>query len=692
MTSSVHETEQKSIRFIRGIGPKRLEAFQRIGINTIRDLCYFFPRRHEDRSKITPIGEIQSGTDVTIHAKVLAASLRPLKQLTLFELKVGDETGMLSAVWFNQPYLKSQFKVGEEFAFSGKAELFQGKLQLSSPEYERLDGKTEETVQTGRITPVYPLTEGLAQRATRIAMKEVVDHYAAKEIHEFLPEPIRKKYAFLDLLTAVRTMHFPNDLPEISEARRRLVFDEFFIFQLLLLSKIKAAERKERGIPLQGSEKWLAEFRAHLPFSLTRDQEKAIREITQSVSKEIPMNRLLQGEVGSGKTVVAAFLLFLAAKNGLQGAFLVPTEILAEQHAQKLTPLFGSLGIQAQLLTGSSEPQERERILKGAESGAISILIGTHALLQEDVTFQKLGIVVIDEQHRFGVRQRAKLILRNPRPHLLVMTATPIPRTLGLSMYGDFDISTIRELPKGRREIKTIWAHPEEEPKILETIRSQVLQTGDQSFIIFPLIDETEKIDLQAAAQEYEKLRRGIFKDVPIGLLHGRMLKKDRDEVMGRFSRGQLKVLVTTSVIEVGVDQPNATILVIEHAERFGLSQMHQMRGRIGRGNKNSVCYLFGTPTTEEGKKRLEILTQTNDGFSIAEHDLVLRGPGDFFGTRQSGIPVFHLANLIADEQMLLSAREEARALIDSDPALTHPVHQGLGEELRMRRTQFLFS
>lgn len=691
MTSSLHETDQKSIRFIRGIGPKRLEAFQRIGIHTIRDLCYFFPRRHEDRTKITPIAEIQPGTEVTIHAKVLAGTLRPMKQLTLFELKVGDETGMLSAVWFNQPYLKNQFITGEAFAFSGKAEFFGGKLQLNSPEYERLGEESEETIQMGRITPVYPLTEGLAQRAIRVAMKEVADHYVAKEIHEFLPEPIRKKHSFLDLPSAVRMMHFPDDFGEVAEARRRLVFDEFFLFQLLLLSRIKTIQEHERSVPLYDSGAFSAEFRSLLPFPLTQDQEKAIEEISRSMSQNIPMNRLLQGEVGSGKTVVAACALFLAAKNGLQGALLVPTEILAEQHAQKLTSFFSALGIRIELLTGSSEPQEREEILRGAESGGISILIGTHALLQEDVKFKKLGLVVIDEQHRFGVRQRGKLILRAPRPHLLVMTATPIPRTLGLSLYGDFDISTIRELPKGRKEVKTVWAQPKEEAKVLETIKAQVLRTGEQAFIVFPIIDETEKMDLLAAAQEYEKLRRGIFKGLSVGLLHGRIPKKERDEIMRRFYSGELKVLITTSVIEVGVDHPNVTLMVIEHSERFGLSQLHQMRGRIGRGDKNSVCYLFGTPTTEEGKKRLEILTQTNDGFSIAEHDLILRGPGDFFGTRQSGIPAFQVADLIQDHELLILARQEAKALLNKDPVLARLEHQALKEELELRRRQFLF-
>ncbi len=683
------QVKEKSIRFIKGIGPKRFEALKRLGIETIRDLCYFFPRRYQDRSLIQTIGELTPEQETTIRGEVLTLGLRPLKNLSLFEMVVGDQTGMITAVWFNQPYLKNQFKIGDQIVISGRVEKYQERLQFSSPEYERVTENENDAVHTGRITPIYPLTEGLAQRSLRVAMKEVVDHYIGSETKEFLPDEIKKRFSFIDLNTALTVLHFPEEMGDISAARRRLIFDEFFIFELILLSKIRLIQMKERAVALERNLEWFNEFVKQLPFQLTPDQEKVIQEIWTNVSTQIPMNRLLQGDVGSGKTMVAAFFLYLTAKQNLQAAFLVPTEILAEQHYQRLKPFFDLFGIHFRLLTGSIEADERQIILSELRTGATSIIIGTHALLQEDVRFKNLSFVVIDEQHRFGVRQRSKLIFRNPRPHVLVMTATPIPRTLGLTLYGDLEISTMKILPKGRKEIKTYWINRERQGEVLEHIKSKIQNSDEQAYILFPIIEENEALDLQAAKQEYECLKNGMFRDLPIGLVHGKLNRKERDDVMQKFYQGKIKVLVATSVIEVGVDNPNVTFMVIENAERFGLSQLHQMRGRIGRGTKESVCFLFGNPTTEEGKKRLRILTKTNDGFVIAEEDLILRGPGEFFGTKQSGLPLFKLGDLICDQELLILAREEAKKILNEDPDLSFPEHKPVVEEMNLRRSLY---
>src|SRR3989338_5057871 len=496
------QTEEKSARFIRGIGPKRFEALNRLGVQSIRDLCYFFPRRYEDRAHFQSIAHIQPGEDATIRCEVITLGVRTLKKMSVLEMIVGDSTGMLTAIWFNQPYLQNQFNVGDQIILSGKIERYHDRFQLNSPEYERIQEGEAEAIHTGRITPIYPLSEGLAQRSLRTAMKEVTDHYVPKEIAEFLPESIRKGHSLTHLPEAVQTLHFPDSFELLESARKRIIFDEFFLFELLLFSKIRAIQLKERSIPFRNGLKHFEKFRSQLPFELTSGQESAIHEILENVSSEIPMNRLLQGEVGSGKTMVAAFFLYLAAKNNLQAALLVPTEILAEQHDQNLSAMLRRLGVSTALLTGSLESEEREAVLAQIASATTSVVIGTHALLQEDVRFKNLGLVVIDEQHRFGVRQRAKLILRKPRPHLLVMTATPIPRTLGLTLYGDLDISTIHELPKGRKEIKTYWISQKKETEVLEHIQREVVKKNEQAYILFPIIEEMDRSFFSADNQE----------------------------------------------------------------------------------------------------------------------------------------------------------------------------------------------
>lgn len=669
------------VRYLRGIGPKRAEALERLGVYELRDLFYLFPRRYEDRSHFVKISEIVPSESATLRGEVLTLGVRSVKQMPIFEMMMGDETGMIPAVWFNQPYLKNQFQVGARCILSGRVDWYQGRLQMNSPEYEVLEGEEENTIHVGRITPLYPLTEGLYQRSLRVIQKEMVDHCLEKEIHDFLPEDLLKLLRLLPLPEAIREMHFPSSFAKLEEARTRVVFDEFFLFEVTLLERLRLQRERERSLSLEGGEKHLEEFQKSLPFTLTGDQERAIRTVLQDCTLPFAMNRLLQGEVGSGKTLVACFALFLAVRSGHQSAFLVPTEILAEQHARTLERFLVPLGIPIELLTASTPPEKRAEILKGLNNNRPLVLIGTHTLLQEEVRFESLALVVIDEQHKFGVQQRSHLLHQNPRPHLLVMTATPIPRTLALTLYGDLDVFIMKELPHGRLPVKTYWITREKQPEVLRHIREKVLQ-GDQAYLVFPAIEETERTDLFAARQEFKRLSQQEFLGLRLGLVHGKLEQEEREKIMRGFQDGKIQALVATSVIEVGVDNPNAVIMVIENAERFGLSQLHQLRGRVGRGGKESECFLFGEPKTEEGKRRLRVLTKTNDGFMIAEEDLRLRGPGELLGTRQSGEPYFRIADLERDAALLTVARQTAIEILNEDPHLSSPRWIKLREEL----------
>lgn len=662
-----------SIRYIKGIGPKRALALEKLGIHSLRDLLYFFPRRYEDRGSFSSITRIKLNEPVTVRGEVLTLGLKRIRRMTLLEMAVGDASGILYCVWFNQPYLKNYFSVGQEVILYGKAEFYKNRLQMTSPEFEIADPDEENTaIHTGRITPIYPLTEGLFQRSLRAILYDVSQHQIDRAIQEWLPEEFLTLKKLIPLREALQSMHFPENFPRYEDARRRIVFDEFFRFELTLAKKIAALKKRFTAHALKDSELLLDEFQMKLPFTLTEGQKSTLSQICQDLRQTFPMNRLLQGDVGSGKTIVAAFALLLAARRGFQAAILVPTEILAQQHYRSLAPLMESFGVSAGLLTSSTNPKKREKMTSELRQGKLSVLIGTHAILSEDVAFKHLALLVIDEQHKFGVHQRYKLLNANPRPHQLVMTATPIPRTLALTIYGDLDVSTIQELPAGRKPIKTYWITRQKQQDVLQHIL-QKIKEGDQAYFIFPLIEETEKIDLLAAEKEFKRLKETVFAGIPIGLVHGKIPAEERDALMKRFSEGDIKVLVATSVIEVGVNNPNATVMVIENAERFGLSQLHQMRGRIGRGEKASECFLFGEPKTVEGQKRLRIMTKTQDGFLIAEEDLKLRGPGDFWGTRQSGEAIFKVANLITDQEVLLDARaaalqlERAQAL-EKDP------------------------
>jgi len=672
------------IRYVKGIGPKRAEIFKTLGVHSVRDLLYFFPRRYEDRSRFTSIASAPPGEPVTCRGEILEVRFRPIRRMPLVEVLFGDASGTLRAVFFNQPYLKKTFEAGQHVIFHGKVENYEGRLQITNPEFEIVEEGDEDSAHVGRIVPVYPLTEGLFQRSLRVVLKDAVEIHLLRAVTDPLPPSLRSELDLVPLDRAVQNMHFPASFEDLAAARKRIVFDEFFDFFLRLMIRMKKLRTRLKAPRITAGPERFGEFRSTLPFPLTSSQEKALADIARDLATEIPMNRLLQGDVGSGKTVVAVFAFFLAAKAGYQSAFLIPTEILAEQHFRTISRFLAPLNVRVELLTKSVDADHRGRITADLKRGDLPVLVGTHAVLQEDVAFSNLGLVAIDEQHKFGVHQRNHLLKRTPRPHQLVMTATPIPRTLGLTVYADLDISVMRDMPAGRKPVKTYWITRAKQPEVFRHVAER-LAKGEQAYIVFPLIEESEKADLLAAKKEFDRLKKSVFPGFKIGLVHGKLDRPERESIMRAFGRGEIRVLVATSVIEVGVDQPNATVMIIENAERFGLAQLHQLRGRIGRGEIESECFLFGEPSTEEGKKRLRLLTKLTDGFLIAEEDLKLRGQGDLLGTRQSGVPFFRVADLLTDEAMLILARDRARTIVDALDldALKNPghwIHKYLGE------------
>ncbi|MFA7254829.1 MAG: ATP-dependent DNA helicase RecG [Candidatus Omnitrophota bacterium] len=663
----VSEPEAGNLRYIKGVGPKRSLVFQKIGIHSVRDLIYLFPRRYEDRSHFAPLNKCPVNEPVTCRGEVVDVKFKPIRGMPLVEILIGDDAGTLHAVWFNQPYLKKIFECGQQVILYGKVDFYQKRLQMSNPEFEIVEDAEATSIHTGRITPIYPLTEGLFQRSLRTTLHQAVEHHLADTITDALPPELREALDLMPLERALREMHLPSSFEELTRARRRIVFDEFFSFELQLFLRVKAIRTQHQAPAFKINPDLTPEFKSSLPFELTRSQEKAILDLVRDLGQTIPMNRLLQGDVGSGKTVVAAFAFLAAHRSGLQSAFLIPTEILAEQHYRTLLKFLEPLGIRPELLTKSTETDKRARLIAELKQGKIPVVVGTHALLQDDVHFKNLGLLVVDEQHKFGVHQRNQLLQKTPRPHQLVMTATPIPRTLALTVYADLDISVMKELPKGRQPIKTYWITRKKQPEIFEHVAMRI-QKGEQAYIVFPLIEETEKKDLLAAKKEFERLRKTVFKKFRMGLVHGKLDRSERESIMRAFTRKEIDILVATSVIEVGVDQPNATMMIIENAERFGLAQLHQLRGRIGRGTLESECFLFGEPTTDEGKMRLRLLTKLSDGFLIADEDLKLRGQGDLWGIRQSGEPLFRVAHPVLDEAILLQARQEAQKVIAGIP------------------------
>lgn len=730
--NSMSAIDQISIQFVKGVGPAKKKLFLNLGVESIGDLFYLFPRRYEDRRNLTSIKEVKLGEHQTVCGRVMGQNARKswYTKKHVHEVVIGDKTGRLTCVWFNQPYLAHYFKPGRLVVLYGKAEIYKNCIQMISPEYEVLESRDDAQLSMNRIVPIYPLTRGMTQRYLRKIINMAFETYHDR-LDDILPVPIRNKHRLLNIQHSIEALHFPENFKKQEDGYRRISFEEFFLFQLSV---------KKRRLQIVGRPGYqhsinhdlVKSFCSAFPFELTNAQRRVINEIAGDMRKDFPMLRLLQGDVGCGKTLVSLFGCIAAAMNGHQSAIMVPTEVLARQHFNKIKDFAETLdtrhktqeksqvtshksqektedrrlkaegqniqdarcemqyaNIKPVLLVGSMKKSEREEVLEDIRSGKADIVIGTHALLTEAVRFKDLSFAVIDEQHKFGVRQRAFLAEKGNNPDVLVMTATPIPRTLSLTLFGDLDVSTIDEMPKNRGTIATHICEIDRADDVYDKVRL-LLELGQQAFVVYPVVQESETLDLKAAEEMYRYFQKKVFKEFRVGLAHGQMKRKDLDTAMRKFKAHKIDLLVATTVLEVGVDIPNANVMVIEHAERFGLSQLHQLRGRIGRGEQNAQCFLLAEPTTEEGLKRLEAICSTNDGFILAEKDLEIRGPGHYFGRHQHGMNELRFTNPMRQMDILEAARDEAEELIHADPELQSEEHQVLVRTIRQRYPGYL--
>jgi len=688
------------MQLIKGVGPKLAEAFERLNIKTVEDALFLLPNRYEDRRELREVSRLRPGHTEVFEAIVISATVSSTRGgRKQYEVIVGDGTATVTLKWFNfnAVWMKKAWHPGRRGIFTGEVNQYGYHKEIHHPEVEWL--AADEDIATvmardpatyGRIVPVYPLTEGLHQKVMRHVMKQVVDSFAA-DVESYINQEILNRHHLIPLADALREAHFPSleaDMAQINSgatpAHHSLVFDEFFYLELGLALKRRGFTLEE-GIAFEVNHKFTKPLLKLLPFSMTHAQRRVLSEIKEDMMAPFPMHRLVQGDVGSGKTLVALMAALVAVENGYQVAFMAPTEILAEQHFLTIHGWCEALGVKVVLLTASHKGKEREILLEQVASGEAEIIIGTHAVIQEKVEFYRLGLGIIDEQHRFGVLQRGILKRKGENPDILVMTATPIPRTLAMTVFGDLSLSVIDELPPGRTPITTMVFAESRRKQIYGVVRDEI-NSGRQAYIICPLVEESEKSDLKAAAQMAEELQAGAFPEFRVGLLHGRLKPEEKEAIMASFKANEINILVATTVIEVGIDVPNATVMIIEHAERFGLSQLHQLRGRVGRGGHSSQCILIASDRlSDDGVKRLRVMEATTDGFKIAEADLEIRGPGDFLGTRQAGLPEFRVASLLKDGRILEEARREAFTLIERDPELKLPEHERLKEEMVRR-------
>ncbi|MBD3224533.1 MAG: ATP-dependent DNA helicase RecG [Caldithrix sp.] len=684
---STENNQEYPLQFLKGIGPKRAQVLARYGIETLYDLLNYFPRKYIDRRHIVPLDALHPEEEVTVIGKIEAAGVRRTRR-NLFYITISDGKGILEAVWFHSlSYFKKLFNIGEWVSLSGKVKFYRG-YQMVHPQYDRLgEGEIDNFFNTGKILPFYSENENFKKAGLNsFTFRKIFFHISFSEldeIREFFPDYLIIKRNLINRQEAYMQIHNPQDPEQLDKAVYRFKYEDFFYLQIMLALQRMHAKSQPLGTTFNKKSRRLEQFYRTLPFELTEAQKKVMREIRQDMRQSAPMNRLLQGDVGSGKTLIAVMAMLIAIDNGYQAALMVPTEILAEQHFYTVKTFLANLDINVNLLTGSIKGEQRRFLMHEIQSIEPQIIIGTHALIQESVDFKSLGLVIIDEQHRFGVMQRGLLMEKGIHADVLVMTATPIPRTLAMTAYGSLDVSVIDELPANRKPITTVWRFDNKAQEIYTFIMERI-NAGEQAYVVYPLVEETEKLDVKAATEGFEFLSTGPFRQLKVGLLHGRMRNEEKEQVMRAFLKNEIQILVATTVIEVGVDVSNVTIMLIEHAERFGLSQLHQLRGRVGRSHKKSYCILK-TPYNigDIAQKRMRIMTESQDGFIIAEKDLDLRGWGDFFGTKQSGMPEFRIANPIKDREILEQARQDAFELVQQDPYLRSEHHLRLNNIIR---------